>query len=172
LAASALTYGEVFIGALTIMATSKTSPQINASAELTLQRIYATVSSEVPNIPEVFEITEAPQLDIKLNVKSQPCNSKLANYVVELALVVTAIQNDKTVFLVEVQQGGLFLLRGFEQDALTQVINIHCPTILYPYASALVSDLVLRAGFLPLHLPPVDFNAMHEQKAREQLSDL
>lgn len=148
--------------------TATDTPNPPLSTEFTLQRIYALVSSEVPEIPEVFEITEAPHLDINFNVQSRLSTSKVGNYIIELTIVVTTKQAEKTLFLIEVKQGGIFKIHGFDEVAMAQIINVHCPTILYPYASALVSDLVLRAGFMPLRLPLVDFNALYEQQKSAQ----
>lgn len=133
------------------------------TSEFALQKIYAVVSSEVPHVPEVFEINEAPHLDVKLNIASK-VSSKVGNHIVELIVVVTAQYKEKTLFLVEVKQGGIFTIKGVDESMLSQVINIQCPTLLYPYASARVAELILQAGFMPYHLPPVDFHALYLQQ--------
>jgi preprotein translocase subunit SecB len=140
------------------------------SPEFSLQRIYAQVSSEIPNIPEVFNLEAAPHLDVNFHITHEKMASASDLYSVELKLLVNATNpaakksNEiKTIFLIEVRQGGLFQIRGVDDQTFDQMIKVHCPTILYPYASALVSDLVLRAGFMPLHLPPIDFGGLYRQ---------
>ena len=90
------------------------------------------------------------------------------NHEVVLQITVTAKSKDKTLFLVEVKQAGLFTLKGFTEEQNHQVMSITCPTILFPYAREAVSDLVGRAGFPPLYLAPVNFEALYAQQMQEQ----
>lgn len=138
----------------------------NTTPEFALQRIYAEVSSEIPGAPDSFDLSEGPTLDMQLNIQSKKSEKFEDSYSVVLTVTVKASlpqSNDKVLFLIEVKQGGLFTARGFEENALEAFLNIHCPTLLYPYACVHITDLVARGGFMPLHLPPVDFHSMYAQ---------
>ncbi len=138
--------------------------------EINLQHLYAEGSSEFPGAPETLTLQEPPHLDFQINIQTRKDTTAAAQYIVELKATVTATINHsessnetKTLFLVEVKQGGLFSIKGFDTVALDQVLNIHCPTVLYPYIRAFVSDLISRGGFSPLYLPAVDFNHLYAQ---------
>lgn len=140
-----------------------------------LQHTYAQASSEIPLISEVLEFTEEPKLDMQLGIRNR--KSKEDTYTVELTVTVKATlpstQNDseqKVLFLIEVKQHGVFMISEHEETSLTLLLNIVSPTILYPYASAFVSDLGSRAGFSSLHLPALalgDFDALYHQQNKE-----
>ena len=149
----------------------RSSSTEDISPELALQRIYAQVSSEVPRAPEIFNLKEAPQVDIKFDIQYTKIPETSDLYTVELTVLVNATEQTtqptaqaKTVFLIEVKQGGLFAISGVDEKNLELITRVHCPTLLYPYASALVADLVVRAGFMPLHLPLIDFNILYLQQ--------
>jgi len=91
-----------------------------------------------------------------------------SNYELVLQITVTATAKEKVLFLLEIKQAGLFTLKGFTEEQNQQILNITCPTILFPYAREAVSDLVGRAGFPPLYLAPVNFEALFAQQMQEQ----
>jgi preprotein translocase subunit SecB len=137
-----------------------------AQPEFALQRVFAEVSSEIPGAPESFDLTESPSLDMQLNIQSKKSEKFDNTYSVVLTVTVKATlpeTDNKVLFLIEVKQGGLFTARGFDDASLETFLSIHCPTLLYPYACVHITDLVARGGFMPLHLPPVDFNSMYAQ---------
>ena len=131
-----------------------------------IQRVYVKEASlEQPNSPAILLEQESPSVDIQLGVEAQP----LADGVFEvcvMATVQTKIQ-DKTVFLVEVKQGGIFEIRNLPQEQLGQILGIACPQIVYPYLRGNVADLIQRAGFPPVHLSEINFQAMYEQQQME-----
>lgn len=154
---------------------SLNSSNPNTAPQFALQRTYAEVSSEIPGAPESFDLTEAPSLDMQLNLQHRKSESFPDSYIVELRVTVKATSTSnklkkasEVLFLVEVKQGGLFMAKDFDDNSLETFLNIHCPTLLYPYACVHITDLVARGGFMPLHLPPVDFHAMYSQQKADQ----
>lgn len=132
-----------------------------------IEKLYVKdLSLEVPNAPEVFLEREAPQIEIQLNTGGRSVGDQV--YEVVLTVTVTARIGEKTVFLVEVGQGGVFRIQNVPQEQLEPLIAVACPNILFPYAREVVSDAVSRAGFQPIVLQPVNFEGMYLQRLQEQ----
>ena len=132
--------------------------------EFGIQRIYIKdCSFEAPNTPKVFLEEYAPEVKLDLKLTHDMLDEKHADVCVHIT--VTARQKDKTVFLVEVQQAGIFVLEDFDQANIPPVLGIVCPNILFPYAREACSDLVVKGGFPPLYLSPVNFEALYADKA-------
>ncbi len=134
-----------------------------------IQRVYLKdLSLEQPNSPQILLEQEQPQVEINLGVEAQP----IAEGIVEVAVVATVQTKikDKTLFLVEAKQAGIFEIRNVPQEQLNPIIGIACPQIVYPYLRATVADIVTRAGFPPVHLAEVNFQAMYEaqQQGKQQ----
>ena len=128
-----------------------------------IQRVYLKdVSLEQPNSPAILLEQEAPSVDIQLGVEATP----VAEGMFEVAVTATVQTkvNDKTVFLVEAKQAGIFEIRNVPEDQMGGVIGIACPQIIYPYLRGNVADIVTRAGFPPVHLAEINFQAMYEQQ--------
>ena len=136
--------------------------------QFTLQRIYTKdVSFESPSTPEVFRKSWQPNVNIDLNTKSARVDEE-GNHEVVLTLTVTAKMEDETAFLVEVQQAGIFFVVGIEGEALRQVLATVGPNILFPYARENIDSLVVKGGFPPLMLSPVNFEALYRQALANQ----
>lgn len=132
-----------------------------------IEKIYVRdLSLEVPNAPQVFMSNEAPQLDVQLSQGVQSVDGAL--FEVTLKITVTAKAGDKTVFLVEVAQAGIFQIRNVPQAELDPILGMVCPNVLFPYARETVSDTVNRAGFPPVLLAPINFEALYQQRMAEQ----
>lgn len=132
-----------------------------------IEKLYVKdLSLEVPNAPEVFLEREAPQVQIQLNTGGRLVGDNV--YEVVLTVTVTATLGEKTVFLVEVGQGGVFRIQNVPQEQIEPLIAVACPNILFPYAREVVSDAVTRAGFQPIVLQPVNFEAMYLQRLQVQ----
>jgi preprotein translocase subunit SecB len=133
-----------------------------------IQRIYLKdMSLEQPNSPQILLEQQQPQVDINLGLSAEPVAE--AMYEVCVTATVTTKVNDKTLFLVEAKQAGIFELRNIPQEQLQPIIGIACPQIVYPYLRAIVSDVCTRAGFPPVLLAEVNFQAMYEaQQAKAQ----
>ena len=135
--------------------------------QFSLQRIYVKgVSFETPQGHEVFRQQWKPRVNLEMNTKQNRIDD--SNYEVVLTLSVTASQEDKTAFLAEVQQAGIFFVAGMSEPQLRQVLSTVCPNILFPYARETVSDAVTRAGFPPVLLAPVNFEAVYRQRLEAQ----
>jgi preprotein translocase subunit SecB len=131
-----------------------------------IQRVYLKdLSLEQPNSPAILTSTEQPSVDIQLAVGME----QVADGIVEVtvtATVTTKIE-DKTVFLVEAKQAGIFEVRNLPEDQMGPVIGIACPQIIYPYLRGNVADVIQRAGFPPVHLSEINFQAMYEQQQQQ-----
>jgi len=128
-----------------------------------IQRVYLKEASlEQPNSPAILLEKEQPSVDIQLGVNAQPVGEGVYEVVVT-ATVHTKIK-DKTVFLVEASQAGIFEVRNLPQEQMGPVMGIACPQIVYPYLRGNVADLIQRAGFPPVHLSEINFQAMYEQQ--------
>lgn len=126
------------------------------------------LSLEVPNAPAIYLEREAPQIDVNMSTESRGLGEDM--YHSSITVTVTAKIGDKTMFLVECTQAGLFRIQNVPQDQIPMVLGIGCPNIVFPYLRESVSDLVIRAGFPPLLLNPVNFEALflQQQQAQQQ----
>ena len=126
-------------------------------------RVYLKdVSFETPNSPEVFRQDFNPDVNLQLNTSVNKLEDSL--YEVVLNVTVTSKQGDKTGFLVEVQQAGIFELKGYDEAQKGSVLGAYCPNTLYPFAREAISDLVVKGGFPQLLLSPINFDALYTQK--------
>ena len=139
------------------MATEENNPVFQ------IQRVYLKdMSLEQPNSPAILLEQEQPSVDIQLGVEATPVVEGIFEVAVT-ATVQTKIK-DKTVFLVEAKQAGIFEIRNVPEDQMGAIIGIACPQIIYPYLRGNVADTVTRAGFPPVHLAEINFQAMYEQQ--------
>ena len=139
----------------------------NAQPVFAIEKLYVKdLSVEVPNAPEIFLEREQPQVEIQLNTGGRGIGDGV--FEVILTVTVTAKFEDKTVFLVEVGQGGIFRIQNVPDEQLEPLIAVACPNILFPYAREAVSDAVARAGFQPIILQPVNFEGMYMQRLQQQ----
>jgi preprotein translocase subunit SecB len=137
------------------------------SRQLVVQKIYVKDASlEVPLAPQVFTRQWQPQLDVQVTSGLMGINAD--QHQVLLTLTVTAKLEQDVAFLVEVQQAGIFLLRGFtDEDERKRALGAECLSILFPFARETVADLVQRGGFPQLLLQPVDFGALYDEHQRK-----
>ena len=138
--------------------------------QFAIQKIYLKdVSFESPNAPEVFQDAEwKPEINVQLNTEGKTIAEGV--HEVTLTVTVTAKKADKTAFLVEVKQSGVFQLTGFEQEQLSGMLGAYCPEVLFPFAREAIADLVAKGGFPQLLLSPVNFNALYMQHQEQQKS--
>ena len=130
-----------------------------------IEKIYIRdLSLEIPHAPNIFLERDTPEINLQLDSKSIDINSDEGLYEVLLTATVTAKMKDKIMFLVEVQQSGIFRIKNIPDGEIDPVLGIGCPNILFPYLREVVSDVVIRAGFPPVILNPVNFEAMYQQK--------
>jgi preprotein translocase subunit SecB len=132
-----------------------------------IEKIYIKdLSIETPNAPQIFLEREQPQIEIKLNTEGKGFDNGL--FEVVLTVTATAKLGDKTVFLVEAGQAGIFQIRNIPEKDLEPILAVACPNILFPYARETISDSVNRAGFPPLLLAPVNFEGLYQQRMQAQ----
>lgn len=132
-----------------------------------IEKIYVKdLSLEIPNAPQIFIQRESPQVSIELGNNV----SMLEEGVFEVVITVTVTSKieDKTVFLIEVAQAGIFQVRNVPAESLEMIAGVTCPNILFPYARQTVSDIVTRAGFPPVLLNPINFEALYAQQKQQQ----
>jgi preprotein translocase subunit SecB len=133
----------------------------NLSPVFQIQRLYLKdLSLEQPNSPQILLEQVQPQVEINLGLNAAPIADGI--YEVTVTATVTTKVSDKVLFLVEAKQAGIFEIRNIPQDQLQPIIGIACPGIVYPYLRAIVSDVCTRAGFPPVLLAEVNFQAMFE----------
>jgi preprotein translocase subunit SecB len=139
----------------------------NSQEQFGIQNIYIKdISFEAPNSPEIFTEKWKPQLEMEMSNNIKQLNEE--TYEVVLNMTVTVKAGEKTAFLVEVHQGGIFSLKGFAKDKLSYMLNSYCPNILFPYARETVSSIVTRGGFQALWLAPLNFDALYSQRLQQQ----
>jgi preprotein translocase subunit SecB len=143
------------------------NPQDTPQGQFAIQKIYTKdVSFETPNSPAIFSKNWQPQADVRLETATKLVGEHI--HEVTLTVTVTVKLEDKTAFLVEVQQAGLFAIKGLPDPQLSQVLGALCPNILFPYAREAISDLVTRGGFPQLLLAPVNFDLLYAQRMQQQ----
>jgi preprotein translocase subunit SecB len=131
-----------------------------------IQRVYLKEASlEQPNSPAILLEQEQPAVDIQLAVEASPVAEGI--YEVAVTATVQTRIGDRTVFLVEAKQAGIFEIRNLSQEQMGPIMGIACPQIVYPYLRSNVADVVQRAGFPPVHLAEINFQAMYEQQQLE-----
>ncbi|HEX7606314.1 MAG TPA: protein-export chaperone SecB [Usitatibacter sp.] len=142
------------------------APQNNQPV-FSIEKIFVKdLSLEIPNAPQVFLEREAPAVDIQLHHNSTTIEDGV--YQTTLTVTVTAKVGEKTLFLVEAAQAGIFVARNIPASELEAVLGIACPNILFPYAREVISDTTMRAGFPPVILSPVNFEAVYQQQRAQQ----
>jgi preprotein translocase subunit SecB len=143
------------------------APAASNQPVFSIEKLYVKdLSLEIPNAPQVFLEREAPQVDIQLHHNSTGVEEGV--YETTLTVTVTAKVKDKTLFLVEAAQAGIFVARNIPSQDLEAVLAIACPNILFPYVREVISDVVVRAGFPPVVLSPVNFEAIYQAQRQPQ----
>jgi preprotein translocase subunit SecB len=144
-------------------ASAMPQPGDGATAQMSIERIYVKdLSLENPGSPQSFQLTESPQVEVGLRTRAEQVAADV--YECVLTLTVTAKTGDRTVFLVEASQAGVFGIRGIAAQQLQPILAIHCPAVLFPYARETIADAVMRAGFPPVHLAPINFEVLYQQQ--------
>ncbi len=145
---------------------SNTATDENAQ-EFGIQRIYVKdVSFESPNTPKIFLEQWQPELNLDLGTKVENLEDNVHD--VTLTVSATVKVGEQTAFVAEVKQAGIFMVKGFEEEQLKQMLGSYCPTVLYPYARALITNMVMEGGFPQLYLTPVNFDALYMQQLEQE----
>jgi preprotein translocase subunit SecB len=146
--------------------TNSLSP-VPGTAQLSIEKIYIKdLSLENPGSPQSFRMEVSPEVEVGLRTKSEALD--VGVYESVLTLTVTARVADKTVFLVEASQAGIFTIAGATDDQLGLVLATHCPTILFPYVRETIADATQRMGYPAIHLAPINFETLYAEQQQAQ----
>ena len=138
-------------------------PAGDSAATFTIDKVYVKdLSLECPGSPQSFKATEQPQVEVGLRSRGEQIEPDV--YECVLTITLTAKTSDRTLFLVEASQAGIFTIRGIPPEHLQPVLAINCPNVLFPYLRETLADAVGRAGFPPVHLAPINFDALYQQQ--------
>ncbi|GAB2537246.1 protein-export chaperone SecB [Rhodanobacter koreensis] len=139
--------------------------------QLVLQKIYVKdVSFEAPNAPQIFqEIDEREQPQVQLNLSQKATDLGNSLYEVVLSLTLTCTVGQRTAYLAEVEQAGLFGVSGFNAMDHAGIIGSYCPNLLFPYARQVISSMVIEGGFPPFLLQPINFDALFAEQQRRMM---
>jgi preprotein translocase subunit SecB len=137
--------------------------QAPSGPSLKIEKIYLKdLSLENPGAPQSFTTQESPQVEVSLRSRGEQIEEAVFECV--LTITVTAKTGDRTLFLVEAAQAGVFRISGVPLSEVQPVLGIHCPNILFPYIREAIADAVSRAGFPPVHLDPINFEVLYQQQ--------
>lgn len=145
--------------------TSAPQAEANNSKEpgFRIQRIYLKdLSLEQPNAPQILLVAAEPQVEVEIDIAVNPLSDEI--FEVSIISTVTAKVDSKVLFLVEVNQAGIFEFNNIPPQQLDPMLGVACPTILYPYLRSNIADVISRAGFQPIHLNEVNFHGMYEHR--------
>jgi len=146
----------------------KKEPAASGGKQFSIQKVYVSdISFETPNTPLIFQEKWEPETNMQLGNKAVVLGEGV--HEVMLSVTVTAKIGDKTAYLVEVQQCGIFNISGYDPKEVPAIVGSVCPNILFPFARETIADLVTRGGFPQLLLAPVNFDALYAEYAQQQL---
>lgn len=131
--------------------------------EFGVQRVFVKdISFESPRAPDVFKEQWGPQVNMELRTNNKKIEDGL--YEVGLELTLQATKDEKSVFVIELEQAGIFVVKGVEGEELKRVLATFCPNFLFPYAREVVDSLAVKGSFPPIMLAPINFDALYEQE--------
>jgi len=141
--------------------------QENQQALFNIEKLYVKdVSLEIPHAPQIFLEQTNPQMDVQLHTQTSALDEGV--YEVVVMTTVTAKVGEKVMFLIEAKQAGIFQIRNVPNQEMEPILAIVCPNILFPYLREVVSDMSVRAGFAPVLLNPINFDALYQQQKQQQ----
>ena len=133
-----------------------------------IEKLYVKdLSLEIPHAPGIFLEREGPQVDLQLNTGAAPIEEGVFEVTVTVTVTAKLAEKDKVMFLVEAKQAGIFQIRNIPAGETESILAVVCPNILYPYLREVVSDVVVRAGFAPVILSPINFEALYQQQKQK-----
>ncbi len=142
---------------------TKAVAEESGTTQLKIEKIYLKdVSFEVPNSPKIFTTKVDPDVKFNIAIKNKQIGPE--NYEVVLSTTLQATHKEDVAFLAEVQQAGIFTVKGVPEKAMNQLLDVYCPGVLYPYAREVISEIVQKGGFPQLLLQPVNFEALNRAK--------
>jgi preprotein translocase subunit SecB len=146
----------------------KTAAQ--SKPEFALQHLYVKdISFEAPKSPEIFSTKWEPETHVELATQSRALNEKI--YEVSLTITINCKSEGASVYIVEVEQAGIFMVNNFSAAQLEHFLAVYCPTMLFPYSREVISSLIVKGGFAPLYLAPFNFEDLYRQRKSEVESE-
>lgn len=147
-----------------------TEPAQATGPQFSVEKIYVKdVSFESPKAPLVFNEQTQPQINMNLNQRVQRLGENAYEVVLGVTLTCTAGEGEgNSIYMVEVQQAGVFGLAGFEPNVLDALLGTQCPNVLYPYARQIIGELIQAGGFAPFLLQPINFDALYAESLRQR----
>lgn len=143
--------------------------QANTQPVFNIEKLYVKdLSLEVPNAPAIFLERENPQIDLQLHTSAEKVEEGVYGVTVTVTVTAKLPTKDKVLFLIEAKQAGIFQIRNIPDEEMETVLAVVCPNILYPYLREVVSDVAVRAGFAPVVLTPINFEAIYLQQKQQQ----
>ncbi len=143
--------------------------QANTQPVFNIEKLYVKdLSLEVPNAPAIFLERENPQIDLQLHTSAEQVEEGVFGVTVTVTVTAKLPTKDKVLFLIEAKQAGIFQIRNIPAEEMETVLAVVCPNILYPYLREVVSDVAIRAGFAPVLLNPINFEAIYLQQKQQQ----
>ena len=137
-----------------------------------IEKLYVKdMSLEIPNAPGIFLERENPHIDLQLHSQAALIEEGVFEVTITVTVTAKIPEKDRVMFLIEVKQAGVFHVRNLPQEELDPVLGVVCPNILYPYLREVVSDLAVRAGFAPVLLNPINFDALYQQQKQLQTAE-
>jgi preprotein translocase subunit SecB len=137
------------------------------AVQVSVEKIYVKdLSLENPGSPQMFRLTEAPAIEVGLRTRAEQIEPDI--YECVMTVTVTATSQDRTVFLVEVAQAGIFAVHGATPDALQPILAMHCPAMLFPFARQQIATAVMNAGYPPVQLAPINFEGLYAQQLAQK----
>lgn len=150
------------------MSEANATPEQAQQATFNIEKLYVKdLSLEVPNAPAIFLERETPQIDLQLHTNATPVEEGVYEVTITVTVTAKLAEKDKVMFLVEAKQAGIFQVRNIPQGEIEPILAVMCPNILYPYLREVVSDVVIRAGFAPVMLSPINFDVLYQQQKQQ-----
>ena len=147
---------------------AQANAQPNPQPVFNIEKLYVKdMSLEVPNAPQIFLDRDVPQIDVQLHSQAAPVEDGVFDVTVTATVTAKLPEKDKVVFLIEAKQAGIFQVRNIPAPEIETVLAVVCPNILYPYLREVVSDMAVRAGFAPVMLNPINFEAIYLQQKQQ-----
>ncbi len=147
---------------------AQANAQPNTQPVFNIEKLYVKdMSLEVPNAPRIFLERENPQIDLQLHTQAAPIEEGMFDVTVTVTVTAKLPEKDKVLFLIEAKQAGIFQVRNIPAEEMETVLAVVCPNILYPYLREVVSDVAVRAGFAPVLLNPINFEAIYLQQKQQ-----
>jgi len=149
--------------------TASTQQDTTEQPLFNIEKLYVKdLSLEIPHAPAIFLEREQPHIDLQLQTQSSKVDEGVYEVLITVTVTAKLAEKETVMFLIEAKQAGIFQVRNLPQEELDTVLSVVCPNIIYPYLREIVSDVSVRAGFAPVLLNPVNFEALYMQQKQQQ----